>query len=344
VASSQAITGESDREAVAETPPPTSGAQLRIRPRGQWLSAYALIIAFVLMIVVYSVLAPSTFPTWGNARTIIGSQAVLLLLTLGLTIPLIAGDFDLSIGSLLGLSAVMCTWLTGTHGWAAGPAIVACIALGLAVGALNAFFIVKVGVGAFIATLASGTILTGVGVAISNGQVLSNVAPSITSVASGTLFGLPWPVYITLAFAIFLWYIYEHTPTGRYLFFLGAGRDTARLAGLRVDTLRWGAFISSALVASVAGILAAGSFGGTVPGFGDSYLLPAFAGAFLGATAIKAGRFNVWGTVIAVYFVVTGVTGLQLLGVSDWVEQVFNGTALLVAVSFGVLTSRARRP
>lgn len=339
MSASQAVGGDPD----TETTQAPVGARLRGRPLSYWLSAYALVIAFVLMIVVYSVLAPSTFPTWGNVRTIIGTQAVLLLLTLGLTIPLVTGDFDLSIGSLLGLSAVMCTWLTGTHGWPAAPAVVVCLLLGLAVGALNAFFIVRIGVGAFIATLASGTILTGIAVAISAGQVLSGVAPSITDVASKTFLGLPIPVYIALGFAIFLWYVYEHTPVGRYLFFLGAGRDTARLAGLRVDVLRWGAFMSSAFVASAAGILAAGSFGGTVPGFGDAYLLPAFAGAFLGATAIRPGRFNVWGTVIAVYFVITGVTGLQLLGASDWVEQVFNGAALLVAVSFGVLTSRARR-
>jgi ribose transport system permease protein len=309
----------------------------------QIFSAYAVVIAFAALIIIYSVALPSTFPTWGNARTIVASQAILLLLTLGLTIPLVTGDFDLSIGATLGLSAIVVTWLTGTEHWGPAPAIAACIGIGLLVGAINGFFIVRVGVGAFIATLASGTVLSGIGLAISNGQVLSDVAPAVTTVATTELFDLPIPVYIAFGFAIVLWYVYEHTPVGRYLYFVGAGRDTARLAGLRVDRLRWGAFVASGLVSSVAGMLAAGAFGSAVPGFGDTYLLPAFAGAFLGATTIRPGRFNAWGTVIAVYFVVTGVTGLELLGTSSWVEQVFNGAALLLAVTLAEVTSRSRR-
>lgn len=309
----------------------------------RWVSDYAVVLVFVAVAIGFSIALPRTFFTFGNLQTIVGSQAVLLIVTLGLIIPLAVGEFDLSIGALLGFSSMVLTWLTAYQHWNLWLAVIACLGVGLGVGAVNGFLVVRVGLNAFIATLGTQTLLGGLTLGVSSGQILSGVPQRMTNIVTASLFGFPSPVYFALALAILLWYLFEKTPVGRYMYFVGTGPEAARLAGLRVNRLRWSAFALSGLVSSIAGLVAAAQLGGAVTGVGDSYLLPAYAAAFLGATTIRPGRFNPWGTVIALYLLVTGVTGLELLGSQDWVGQVFNGTALLAAVAFARVTSRETR-
>jgi ribose transport system permease protein len=313
--------------------------------RGQTLLyRYAVVLVFLAMIVGFSAGLPTTFFTSGNFQTIVSSQAVLLLLALALTLPLSTGEFDLSIASMLGFGSVLVTYLCGTWHWPTAAAIVVVLLVGALVGVLNGLFVVRFGVNAFITTLGAGTILTGLTLAVSGGQILNGVPDSVTGFTTYQILGLPSPVYVAFAFAILLWYVYEHTPLGRYLFFVGEGREVARLAGLAVDRLRFGAFVAAGVVASLCGILAAGQLGSADPSVGPNYLLPAYAAAFLGATTIRPGRFNAWGTVIALYLLVSGVTGLELLGSASWVEQVFNGGALVIAVTFARLVAQERTP
>jgi ribose transport system permease protein len=325
-------------------PPPVEGGRDARSARSvslrKFLYDYAVFLLFIALIVVYSIALPSTFPTSGNFQTIVDSQAVLLILALGLTVPLVTGEFDLSIGSMLGFASILTAWLLGEQHWGLAPGLLVVLAAGALVGTINGFLVVRVGVGAFITTLATGTILSGLTVAVSNGEVLNGIPDSLSNFTNGTLFGLSATVYMAAALAFGLWLVYEHTTLGRNLFFVGAGRETARLVGLPVARLRWGAFVFSGVVSSAAGILAAAQLGGSVTGLGESYLLPAYAAAFLGATTIKPGRFNAWGTVVALYLVVTGTTGLELMGVSNWVESVFDGVALIVAITFAQMASR----
>jgi ribose transport system permease protein len=301
---------------------------------------YAVVIALALFVVGFSILLPKTFFTLGNFRTIVSSQAVLMVLALGLTLPLTTGEFDLSIGSMLGCGAVLTAYFTGELHWPLLLVVAATIFVGFIAGALNGFFVVRIGVNAFIGTLGTSTILTGLTLAVSGGQILNSVAQPLVDFVQYQIFGLAVPVYLALALAIVLWYIYEHTPIGRYLFFVGEGREAARLVGLRVDRLRFAAFIASGATSAAAGILTAGQLGAADPSVGPSFLLPAYAAAFLGATTIKPGRFNAWGTVVALYLLVTGVTGLELLGTSSWVQETFNGVALLIAVTFARFVAR----
>jgi ribose transport system permease protein len=138
--------------------------------------------------------------------------------------------------------------------------------------------------------------------------------------------------FVALLVTVITWYVLTYTPTGRYLYFTGAGRNAARLAGIRVNRLRFLAFVWGGVLAALAGILLAGILGSSDSTIGPSYLLPGFAAAYLGSAAIVPGRFNVWGSFIAVYFLVTGITGLEMLGLSGWISQAFYGGSLLVAV------------
>ena len=304
------------------------------------LYRYAVVFTLVLFIVGFSLLLPRTFFTLGNFRTIVSSQAVLMILSLGLTLPLTTGEFDLSIGPMLGCAAVLTAFFAGQSHLPLAAVIIATVLVGVLAGLLNALFVVRIGVNAFIATLGVSTMITGLTLAVSDGQILNTVPQPLVDFVQHQFFGLAVPVYVAFALAIALWRLYEHTPLGRHLFFVGEGREAARLVGLKVDRLRAGAFVASGAISAIAGVFTAGQLGAADPSVGPNFLLPAYAAAFLGATTIKPGRFNAWGTVVALYLLVTGVTGLELLGTSSWVQEMFNGVALLIAVTFARFVAR----
>jgi ribose transport system permease protein len=157
------------------------------------------------------------------------------------------------------------------------------------------------------------------------------------------MLGIPLSFYYGLALCVGVWYVLEHRPVGRRLLFVGRGRSVARLSGVRVARIRFGALVASAALAGLAGVLYAGTIGGADPSSGATFLLPAFAAAFLGATSIVPGRFNPWGAFVAVYFLVTGVTGLQLLGADSYVQQLFYGGALILAVALSRVAGEITR-
>ena len=314
------------------------------RGRGsEFLNKYAVVIVLAAMIAVFSILRPQTFFTVGNFTTLANSQAVLLILSLALILPLSVGEFDLSVASGLGFGAVLTGFLNGEGGWPLWATIAMVLVVGAVVGAVNALFIVQFEVNAFIVTLGTGTVLAGLTIWVSGGQILSNISPDLINTVTLTVGGLALPFWIAVALVLVFWYVYEYTPLGRYLTFVGLGAEVARLAGLPIRSLRFGAFIVAGIMAAGCGVLAVGLLGSADPSAGASYLLPAYAGAFLGTTVIRPGRFNALGTAVALALLVVGVTGLQLLGAAGWVEQVFNGAALILAVTFARIVSRHER-
>ena len=151
------------------------------------------------------------------------------------------------------------------------------------------------------------------------------------------LFGIPLEFYYALVICAVVWYVFEYTALGQRMLFVGRGREVARLSGIDTDRIRWGCLIASGLLGAIAGILYCGTQGAADPISGTTLLLPAFAAAFLGSTSIRPGRFNPWGSMLAVYFLIVGITGLVFLGVSTFVQDMFYGGALVVAVTLSQL-------
>lgn len=345
------LAGAEDRP---EPEPGPSALNLReqgmaVRRRGVRLQLYkyAVLIALAIFIAVFSIIAPHTFPTVGNVQTIINSQAELLILSLGLTLPLLAGDFDLSIGATMGYAGSLVAELYGPLHMGAVESILITLASCTLIGCVNAFLVVRVGINAFIGTLATATVLSGLTLQVTKGSILTTVPNSLQNFANWRMptLGIGAPALVGFGLALVFWYLYQFTPFGRRLFFVGEGREAARLTGLPVNSMRTVAFIGAALISGIAGLLLTGELGGMSSSIGPTYLLPAYAAAFLGATTIKPGRFNAIGTLVGLYVLVVGVTGLELLGVPSWIEQVFNGAALAVAVGFArfVSTEQVRR-
>jgi ribose transport system permease protein len=332
------VTDVAHKDVVAK---PADGKESRRRPLTN-LARFTLLVVVVLEYLVFAAFRPEAFFNLNTITTIVSVQAPLLILTLGMTLVLVIGEFDLSVGATLVMANVMVAALSANYGVPILLAAVIALVTGLVIGLLNALLVVRIGLNSFIATLGTATLLTGFAAALAGSTIVSNVPEVLTDIAGTRVFRLPLVVYYALVLAVVLWYLYEYTPLGRYLQFVGGNTEVARLAGVRTNRVKTLAFVGTALIAAFAGLMQAGTLGSADPSAGPSFLLPAFAAAFLGATAIKVGRFNVWGTVIASYLLVTGVTGLSLLGLTGWVQDAFNGGALLTALVAARLTRSER--
>lgn len=314
-----------------------------IHPR-QLLERFGALLVLIGLIVFFSLLLPATFPTYENLTTILTTQDVLAILAIGLLVPLAAGEFDLSIGFVLGFTGMEVAVLTGVLHWHPVPAIVLTLTTAVFIGLINGLLVVRVGINAFIATLGVGTVLSGLTIWMSNGTVVYQGIPDLLLAIGRTqLLLLPLPVFYMIIVIIVFSYIMGHTPFGRYIYAVGGGREVARLAGINTDLLTILAFTLSGFMAGVAGVLETATVGAAHPDVGPQFLLPAFAAAFLGATTIQPGRFNVLGTVVALFLLAVGIAGFQQLGAPFWVSPVFNGTALLIAVGLAVRRGSGRR-
>jgi ribose transport system permease protein len=308
---------------------------------GEVARKYGLVVVWAIVIATFGALRPASFLTTANFQTIFASQAALLILSLGLILPFAAGEYDLSIAGVLSISLVLVGYLNVVQGWPIGLTIVVALAAGLLTGLINAFFVVVVGLDSIVVTLGMGTLLVGAGLGI-NIQTTGGISNTLVQATRTQILGLPLIFYYGVLLTVIIWYVFSFTPLGRYLFFVGSGRDVAKLTGIPVNSIRAGTLIASALVSAAGGVLLAGWLGASDPNVGSGYLLPAFAAAFLGATAITPGRFNPWGTFVAVYFLVTGITGLEVIGLSGWIEQVFYGASLVIAVTFSHVAGKRR--
>jgi ribose transport system permease protein len=326
---------DSDSKAAAGSPDQHGTAVL------DGISRYGVVIALLLMLVAFSIALPHTFPTGGNAKTIVNSAAVTMLLALAATIPLRAGDFDLSIAGTMIVSAATVAQLTaGKVSWVLALIIV--LAVGATIGAINAFLIVVIGLNGFVATLGSLTALEGLALAITGGQVISVPSVHVVNFTTHNFLGLQAMTWYVWVIGLTMWYLFERTPSGRYLLFIGGNPRSALLAGLSVRRIRSSAFIWCGILSALAGFLYAGSIGSIDATVAGQYLLQPYAAAFLGATTIAVGRFNALGTIVGLYLLTVGIAGLQLFGASNWVTNVFNGLALIAAITFARLATIRR--
>jgi ribose transport system permease protein len=299
------------------------------------LQRYAILIVFAVMIAVFGIDLPSTFLSIGNLSNILGSQAVLFILVMAVLLPTVVGDFvDLSLGSSLGLAAMTVAVLNVQHHW---PVLLACLAgIGAAmiVGLINVFFVVFFDNDPFIVTLGTMTIVQGAIYIISGSNSVGIVSTNLSNwVFTNEFLSIPLEFYYGLAIFLVVWYVLSFTPTGQKALVIGQSREVARLSGVRVNRQRSWAYIIGAAIAAIAGICYAATNGTVDPTAGSALILPAYAAVFLGATAIKPGRINALGALIAVYFLATGTAGLELLGAQTYFQQIFYGAALVASVT-----------
>lgn len=301
------------------------------------------IYVFIILFVVFSLWVPATFLRPQTWSALLDSQAVTAVVAIGLVVALSAGTFDLAIGAEVGFGSIILAWLLVRIGMPEVPALILAVGAGAIVGIANGLLIVKAKIDSFIATLGMSSILLALIAWVSNSQQILGLPQSLVTIGLTKVFGITLPVIVLFVVALVVWYLLEKTPLGRRVYATGGNIDAARLAGVNVPAVIVGALVVCGAISALGGVMISSRLGTGDPTLGPSYLLPAFSAAFLGSTQFKGGRFNVWGTVVAVYVLATGVLGLQLAGAPIWIPDLFNGVALLIAVGLAKFQGRTGR-
>ncbi|MBB2671731.1 UNVERIFIED_ORG: ribose transport system permease protein [Rhizobium etli] len=310
---------------------------------GRLIPVYGLVILTAGLIVLFSILLPDTFPTVLNVRSIVSDKAIIALLSLAAMIPMASGRIDLTVGYGIVLWHILAISLQTAYGLPWPVAVVIVLALGVLTGFINGLLVEVAKIDSFIATLGTGTVLYALALWHTGGRQVVGVLPDGFYALNGTmLFGLPITGFYVLLIAICMWIVLEYLPIGRYLYAIGANPKAAALNGIPVRKFVIGAFVTSGLLAALTGVLLASKLRIGQASVGLEYLLPALVGAFLGSTTIKPGRVNVWGTLIGVIILAVGISGIQQFGGSFFVEPLFNGVTLLIAIGIAGYAQRKR--
>ncbi len=308
------------------------------------LSTHGLLVFGILLILVFSVLLPQTFSHVQTFRAILGNNTTVALLALAEMAVIATGNYDLSIGYGIGLMHITAMGLLTDFHVPWPLVVVATIAAGGLVGLINGLLIEYAKIDSFIATLGVGTILYGLGSWYTDGaQVIGLVPQAFADINDAKFLGIPFPSFLVAAVAILAWVCLEHIPIGRQLYAIGSNRKAAELTGIKSRRLVVGACVVSGLIVGLAGVILAARLQVAQSSVGPEFLLPAFVGALLGATTVRPGRVNAWGTIIAVLVLAVGIAGLQQLGNSFFVEPIFQGAALIISVGLAGYAARRRR-
>jgi ribose transport system permease protein len=330
-------------KSTALEPAPGALAGLPIEARiARLLPVYGLVVLTVLLAALFSLLLPDTFPTWLNVRSMLADKAVVAMLSLAATVPMMTGKIDLTVGYGVVLWHILAISLQ-IAGLPWPLAVLVVLVLGMLFGLLNGLLVEVAQIDSFIATLGTGTVTYAVALWWTGGrQVIGRLDASFFRVDTASLLGIPIPAFYVAILAVLLWVIAGYTPVGRYLYAIGANPRAAELNGIPTRRYVMLAFMTSGLITALAGVVLAARLRVGQASVGLEFLLPALVGAFLGSTTINPGRVNIWGTITGVVILAIGISGIQQLGGAFWVEPAFNGATLLIAIGLAGWTGRRR--
>jgi ribose transport system permease protein len=308
---------------------------------------YGIPIATVLLIGLFSVLRPDSFPTIINFRVLATGNATLLMLALAATLPMMAGKIDLSFGYGVGLWQVLVLqWQIDGLDWrlAVAFAVIGSAAVGL----FNGLLVELARVDSFIATLATGQVLYAISYGVTGGQQITDThgrrSAMFQDLSTWSVGPIPGVLIIGIVIAAILFVLAEYLPLGRYLYAVGANPRAAELTGISRRKFVMGAFVASGAITGIAAVLLSSQQNGVAQSnIGPDYLLPALTAVFLGTTTIRPGRVNVLGTIVGVVVAVIGIAGLQQLFPGQFfLQPLFNGAVLMAAITLAAFASRHR--
>ncbi len=303
---------------------------------------YGLLILGIFLVLLFTLTAPS-FASMLTVQAIVSSKAKIALLALAATITMIVGKIDLNVGFGIVLWHILAISLQVNYGLSWPVAVLIVLALSAVYGFLNGILVALADIDSFVATLGSGTALYAVALWHSGGrQIVGDLPDSFMLLHHFEIFGIPIPAAYVIGLTIILWLITEHTPLGRCMYATGGNPGAAMLNGIPVRRYVIGAFVASSVITAATGVLVAAEQGVGQASVGLDFLLPALVGAYLGSTTIRPGRANIWGTLIGVCVLATGIAGIQQFGGAFWVEPLFNGATLLLSITFAGYAQRRR--
>ena len=305
------------------------------------LSRYGTLIGLLLMIVGFTAKAPQAFFTVPNFLNILNQSSLTAIIASGLTMTLVVGQFDLSIGYTASFSGLIVVGLIARHGLPVVIGLPLVLLIGTAIGTANGLLVTKARINAVIATLGVGTTLTGLGFAYSQFPIAEGIPTSFTGIALGKWIpGVPNPIVIMFVVMGILWVILNKTDLGQKLQAVGGNTEAARLSGIRIDRVKIFAFATAGLCAALTGALLSSLLGSGTLAAADGYLLDAFAAVFLGSATLRDGEFHIVGTLVGVLVIAVGFNGLSIFGAPTYFQPIFKGAILVFAVGLSTLARR----
>jgi ribose transport system permease protein len=306
------------------------------------VSKYGLAVFLVALFVVFSLLRPSSFPTFINIVGILNLQSYIVIAALGVLLTLTLGEIDLSIAANMSVANALVVGLGTLQHLPLWASVVLAIVASSIIGFANGIIVTRFKVPAFVATLGMATLLEGLMQLYMGGNDIVQPPSGLTGIARTAPFGIPLAILYAVIVAVIVHFVLNHMTLGRKMLAVGGNPKAAGLTGIPVDSYRVVAFTVGGALGGVAGVILGSQIGSAQVSGNPSLLLPIFAATFLGSTVIFPGRFNVPGTVVAVLFLAVTVSGLVQLGVQPWIQPVFNGATLIAAVAVSAWGARSR--
>ena len=336
------VATSSEAVAVATGGAPPAARTRRIPPSvGAFFQRYGVLIAFAVIILFFSLEKPHSFPTISNLQAVLSGAAALAVMAAVLTVPMIMGDFDLSVGFNVQLLGAIAVTLMAFDGFSTVGSIGVTLVIGAAIGLILGSLIAWSKVSAFVITLGAGILLQGIELRITGGKtIFEGLQPSYVSLASHKLLGFTLPVWIALAVTLLLWYVTRHTVLGRYMAAVGGNQEAARLSGISVERMRTAGFVIVGVGAVIAGVIVTSQAASAYPNSASGLLIPAYAGVFLGAAVLRPGEFHIWGTLIGVLFMSIIQNGLTLMNYSASTTNIIQGCVFIAAVLMSRIGNR----
>jgi ribose/xylose/arabinose/galactoside ABC-type transport system permease subunit len=317
----------SSADSAIESDGARAGRGLRVL---NWTRVNVVYLALILLCIAFSIASPY-FLTVDNLRVVLLQASITAIVACGLTFVVIAGDIDLSVGSMYALAATLAAILL-TSGWNPYLAVLTVLAAGVLVGAINGVLSVFAGIPSFLVTL--GTLGVGAGLALIISQTRAIPIPSVefNSLFAGEIGGFPLPILWGAVVAVAAWLVLSRTVFGRYVTAVGGDAETSRLMGLPVARVRFVNFILCAVLASLAGLVIAARLGAGSPTIGNNLELDVITAVILGGTALFGGRGTITGTIIGVFAITVMGNGLVLIGADVNVQTCAKGAILIATV------------
>jgi len=310
-----------------------------------FLYKYGTIVVVVLAVFYFSVTLDN-FMNFNNITNVFRSVSIVALIALAITVSLTIDGLDVSVTATAGFAGVIAAKFMIIWGFGPVPAIIVPLLMGVLIGSINAFLVIKIGIQDLLATLSMMFVLTGISITFQDGSAIYNYMPlpngggiaeftfskEFLFIGQGVLFNIPVPVHIMIIVAILVHIFLTYTKHGRYLYMIGGNSEAAKLSGIPINRYRYFAYVLSGFLAALAGIVLASRLGSGEVDAGAPYLMDSIAAAFVGFSVLGAGKPNAYGTLLGALLMGVLLNGLIMMDFPYYSQDIIKGFVLLLAL------------
>lgn len=314
-----------------------------MKEKALYIYGKAGVLMILLLMVILLSFMTDTFLTYRNLINIVRQVTFYAIVGYGAMMTLIGGDFDLSPGSVIGLTSILSTMaITGTERGVGLPLLVA-IAVGLAVGFVNGFLIAYCNMPAFIATLGTQTLLRGLALYIANGKPISGLSEKFTNIGGGSIGIVPIPVIILIILGVVTWYIMKYTRLGRHIYAIGGNAQAAVVSGVNAKRIKLFTYLYAGVMAAIAGVILTARVASGNAALGETYEMKAITGCVIGGVSLNGGIGSIYGMICGILVVGVLTNGMDLMNVSGYMQKVAEGIIMIVAVLLDVFRAKSAK-